>query len=248
MQKDQRRLYNDLAWIWPIISPVAEYVEESEQFVRIINENSQIKVKTMLHLGCGGGRSDHTFKKYFQVTGVDLSNKMLAQARKLNPEVTYKSGDMRTVRLNKTFDTVVIPDSIDYMATKKDLRQAYQTAFRHLKPGGIFLALIDEYAEKFQQNKCFIDSHSSGDIELASIENYYDPDPKDTSYEVTFIHLIREKGKLRIETDHHICGLFALSVWQELLKEVGFEVKQLEIRFSGPRPGLYVLLLGIKPV
>ena len=75
---DQQRLYHDLAWVWPIISPPQDYIEETEQLCRIIREHSQIEVKTLLDLGCGGGHNDCTLKKHFNVTGVDASGAMLA--------------------------------------------------------------------------------------------------------------------------------------------------------------------------
>jgi hypothetical protein len=41
--RDQRRLYGDLAWTWPIISAAETYVEESERFVALLREHSQIE-------------------------------------------------------------------------------------------------------------------------------------------------------------------------------------------------------------
>ena len=66
--KDYRRLYSDLAWMWPIISPAEDYVEETEFLAKLIKENSKIEVETLLHLGCGGGHNDYTFKKHFKET------------------------------------------------------------------------------------------------------------------------------------------------------------------------------------
>ena len=31
--KDERRLYGYLAWMWPIISPVEDYIKETEYFI-----------------------------------------------------------------------------------------------------------------------------------------------------------------------------------------------------------------------
>jgi predicted TPR repeat methyltransferase len=115
---DQRRLYGDLAWTWPVISPPEDYVGEAETFCTAIREHAQVDVKTLLDLGCGGGHNDRTLKQHFEVTGVDVSEAMLSLARRLNPEVTYALGDMRTVRLGKTFDAVIVADSIDYMCLK----------------------------------------------------------------------------------------------------------------------------------
>ena len=247
LSNEDQRLYSDLAWVWPIISPPEDYIEETEQLCKIIREHSQIEVKTLLDLGCGGGHNDYTLKKHFNVTGVDVSGAMLELARQLNPEVTYSLGDMRTVRLEKTFDTVTILDSINYMLTVDDLRAAFVTAHKHLKPGGVFLTLVETTPERFRQNWTQCTTHSRGDIEITFIENAYDPDPTDTTYEVTFVYLIRRGGRMDIETDRHVCGIFSLEAWHGLLREVGFEVKQMEFRPPGLERECYPMLVGIKP-
>jgi SAM-dependent methyltransferase len=205
-RKDERRLYGDLAWIWPIISPVEDYIEETELFSKLIREHSKIEVKTLLHLGCGGVYNDYTFKKDFKVTSVDISEDMLNLAKKLNPEVNYKYGDMRTIRLEERFDAVMALDSINYIKTVEDLQRTFITIYEHLKPGGVFLTFVEQIAGQFKQNNTTCSTHSQGDVEITFIENYYDPDPTDTSYEATFIYLIRIGGKL--ENDRRDRPLF----------------------------------------
>ncbi|MFC1935811.1 class I SAM-dependent methyltransferase [Chloroflexota bacterium] len=83
----------------------------------------------MLHLGCEDGHSDFTLKNHFSITGIDVSLAMLELARQLNPEVDYCLDDMRTVNLDKTFDSVIIGDSISYMLTRDNLSAVFRTAF-----------------------------------------------------------------------------------------------------------------------
>jgi len=81
------------------------------------------------------------------------------------------------------------------------------------------------------------------------MENNYDPDPADTSYETTFIYLIRRGGKLEIHSDHHLCGIFPLETWLQLLKQVGFEVKQMKFEHSSFAVGeFYPMFLCTKPL
>jgi ubiquinone/menaquinone biosynthesis C-methylase UbiE len=230
---DQRRLYGDLAWTWPIISHKENYVGEAEEFYKVIQGHSQIPAKTLLHLGCGGGHLDFTLKKHFEVTGVDVSEAMLSLATRLNPEVAYLVGDMRVARLGKTFDAVIIADSIDYMLTLEDLRAAFVTAFVHLKPGGVFCTYAEVTTESLQQNRTECSTHRQGDIEIVFVENRYDPDPTDTTYENIFVYLIRRGGQLEIETDRHLGGIFKLETWPALLREVGFGVQQMELDEEG---------------
>jgi SAM-dependent methyltransferase len=247
--KDERRLYSDLAWTWPIISPVEEYIEETELFSKLIREHSTIEVKTLLHLGCGGGHNDYTFKKNFKTTSVDISEDMLSLAKKLNPEVDYKYGDMRTMQLREKYDAVTILDSINYIKTVEDLQKTFITPYEHLKPGGVFLTFVEQFTGQFKQNNTTFSTHSKGDVEIIFIENYYDPDPTDTSYEATFIYLIRVGGKLEVYTDRHLCGIFKLETWLELLKVTGFKVKQLKFTHSTFTEGeSYPMLICMKPL
>lgn len=247
MGKSKWRAYSELAWTEPIIAPPEEYVKETELFSKVIKEHSKIKPKTLLHLGCGAGGNDYTFKKHFKVTGVDISEGMLEIARNYNPEVTYLYGDMRTIKLGECFDAVAIPDSIGYMTTVEDLRSAIITARKHLKSGGVLL-IIANIAEQFTQNN-FVYTGSKRDIEITIFENNYIPDPTGTTYEATVIYLIRHKGKLEIHTDCHIIGLFKLDTWLDLLKEAGLEINQAKVEHSYDRfilgEGKYPLLMFV---
>ena len=240
---DQRRMYTDLAGLWPIISPPEDYVAESEFIARMVREHADVAVQSLLHLGCGGGHNDHTLKLHFSVTGVDSSLDMLSLARRLNPEVMYEEGDMRSVRLNRVFDAVCILDSINYMLTEDDLKAAFDTAFVHLRPGGVLLTCVEDARQGFKQNTTRCSVHKTGDTEVTLIENAYDPDSSDTTYESTFIYLVRERGDLKIETDRHLCGLFTMNVWYDNLRMAGFEVRQLSLDEGADERGPIPLLL-----
>jgi SAM-dependent methyltransferase len=231
-EKDTRRLYHDLSWIWPIVSPPEDYVEESEFFCSTIKEKAAIEVRTLFHLGCGGGRNDYTFKKHFKVTGLDLSPEMLEMARDLNPGLHYICGDMRTIRLGTSFDAVTALDSINYMITEDDLLRTFQTAYHHLNPGGIFLTFAEESFERFRQNRTIASTHTQGDTQVTFIENSFDPDLSDNHFEMTFIYLVRKRPRQEIHTDSHLWGIFEKQTWPRLLRKTGFDVEELKFENS----------------
>jgi SAM-dependent methyltransferase len=220
----ENRLYGDLAWLWPILSDAAHYCGEAAAFRDAIRAHVSIPTVTLLDLGCGGGHNDLHLKRDLQITGVDLSEGMLGHARRLNPEATYVRGDLRTVRLGTTYDAVIIADAIDYMLTEADLAAAFATAHAHLRPGGVFVTYAEHTREHFvqNQNKCW--ARNREDVEVTFLENNYDPDLSDTTFEGTFVYLIRERGRLRIETDRHLLSLFDLPTWWRGLVAAGFEV------------------------
>ncbi len=219
--------YNELAWTNHIIASPEDYVGETETYCRLISENAEIPVKTLLHLASGAGINDFTFKKHFQVTGVDISPGMLEEARKLNPEVAYRQGDMRTFQIDETFDAVAVPDAVGYMTTKEDLQKALLTAHRHLKPGGVLLVMAHT-KEEFRENN-FAYSGAHGDINITVFENNYIPDPEGNTYEATVVYLIRKKSDLEIVTDRHTIGIFNLEVWHQLLQELSLQVKEMRM-------------------
>lgn len=203
-------------------------------------------MKTLLNLGCGAGHHDHALKPYFQITGSDISEPMLNLARELNPEIEYIQGDMRTLNLNREFDVVTAFDSLDYMRTEADLRSVFETAYRHLKPGGVFLTVLDMTKESFSQNRTGITTHSGSDADVSYIENYYDPDPADSICECTMVYLIRQKGKLSIETDLHVCGLFPLQTWMDLFPQTGFDLQMEAYTETGFDSRTYPVLIGVR--
>lgn len=233
-RRDQRRLYDDLAWTWRIVSPPGDYVTEAGEFRRLIRAYSHIHARTLLDLGCGGGHNDHWLRRHFDVTGVDGSCTMLALARRLNPDVTYCLGDMRTVRLGRAFDAVIIADSIAYMLTERDLGRAFATAYAHLRPGGVLVTYVEQVPSRFEQNAMSVTVRRHGGIEIAFIENRYDPDPSDTTFESAFVFLIREGGRPRVESDRHLSGIFPMRTWLRLLRDAGFVARRVDLPPSGP--------------
>ena len=240
----RERMYKDLAWTWPIISPPEDYADEAAQFRKAILDHSTIPVKTLLDIGCGGGHIDFHLKKEFEITGIDLNDGMLENARKLNPHVSYLQGDMRDLDLDEQFDTVIIADSILYMQNEEELKAAFETARKHLKPGGVFVTYAEEWKGKEKQTRTYLHTREKGDFEITFIEDYYDPDTEDTTFECTFVYLIREKGKLRIELDRHVCGIFPLKTWSETLEQAGFKVSQMTFEGEGECP----MFVGVKPL
>ena len=130
-------LYGELApWFHLLTSPDQEdYGEEAALVLGLLREQVDGPIETLLELGSGGGNMASHLKRDLRLTLTDLSPRMLEESRRINPEAEHLVGDMRTLRLGRTFDAVMIHDAISYLLTKEDLRAAFETAFVHLRPG-----------------------------------------------------------------------------------------------------------------
>lgn len=216
--------YNDLAWTEDWLADPTDYEDEVATYLGLIQQYAAAPHQTLLHLGSGAGGMDHSFKRHFTVTGVDLSAGMLAKARATHPDIEYLEGDMRTLRLGRLFDAVAIPDSIDYMATLDDLRSAIATAVAHLKPGGVLL-VVGKPQEQFQNNNFAYTGERQG-IHITLLENNYINPHHPNTYEATLVYLIRQNGDLTMHQDRHILGLFPQATWEQVFRDAGLTLHQ----------------------
>jgi ubiquinone/menaquinone biosynthesis C-methylase UbiE len=126
------KLYTELAAWWPLLSPAADYAEKASFFLQIMRGAAVPPTPSLLELGSGGGSHAFHLKPYIaQMMLTDISPEMLTISQILNPECEQLEGDMRTLRLDHTFDVVFIRDAIDYMLRLQDLRQGLKTAAVH---------------------------------------------------------------------------------------------------------------------
>jgi SAM-dependent methyltransferase len=248
MPDNTNRLYGELAWLWPLWGSVAEYRRWSTCVTCLVERHIDGETRTLLNMGCGGGKNAFNLKRWFDVTGIDISPQMVALARELNPECTFVQADMRDFSLGREFDAVLIDDAVSYMVSRAELAAAFRTAYAHLRPGGVLVVSPDETTETFRQNQTHLSQATSEGrpegLDVVFVENYYDPDPGDERYEGTMIYLIRRDGQLSIEHDHHVLGLFPLDAWRAALAEAGFDVYEetcCEEREGG------VTFVGVRP-
>ena len=97
-------------------------------------------------LGCGTGRHAIELARLgYQVLGIDLSDRMIAQARARTPaelrdRLMFETGDARSARVGRRFDAVVALFHVaSYQTTNEDLAAMLATVCAHLAADGIFV-------------------------------------------------------------------------------------------------------------
>jgi hypothetical protein len=226
------RLYDDLAGWFHLLTAPAEYADEAALILELLRERADGPLETLLELGSGGGNTASHLHEHLRLTLTDIAPAMLEVSRGLNPGCDHLLGDMRSLRLGRTFDGVLIQDAIVYMTTLGDLQSAMETAFVHLRPGGAALFAPDRVRETWMPTTEH-GGHDGPDRALRYLEWSYDPDPADTTYTVDFAILLREgSDDVRVVQERHVMGLFPRATWLELLREVGFEAEVVEDRWE----------------
>ncbi len=218
-------MYDELANWFHLLTAPDEYEEEATFYLEQLSQTLGAQPRSLLELGSGGGNNAWHYKRRVeQVTLTDLSEGMLSVSRRVNPECEHIQGDMRTLRLGRTFDVVFVHDAISYLTSESDLRQAFETAFVHLRQDGAALFAPDHVRELFYEGVDCGGHDDGGGRGLRYLEWTFDPEPRDTTYLVDYAYLLHEDGQpTRTLYDRHRCGLFSRATWLRLLADVGFE-------------------------
>jgi SAM-dependent methyltransferase len=212
------RLYGDLAWLWPLVSPAECYEEESECLGALVDQYARRPARSLLHLGCASGQHECALRQRFAITGVDLSPEMVRQARAINPAGVYAVGDLRTARLGVSYDAVLLLDAVNYMVLESDLHAAFETARLHLAPGGVFITLAEYTVESFEPAQPR-ESRLEHDRVRVIMTEWHEPCPPGaTQFTGVYEYRIERNGGIDIERDEHTFGLFSVDTWRELLR------------------------------
>lgn len=202
---------------------------------------------SVLDLGCGTGRHDFELAESgYQIAGVDVSEEMLAAAnfrltsRKLPHMLAFHRGDIRTVRLNQTFDVVIsLFHVMSYQTSNDDLRAAFATAKAHLRPGGLFIfdcwygpaVLTDPPVVRVKR----LEDDEVAVTRIAEPVMHYNENVVDVNYEVLITDKNTGARELLHET-HRMRYLFMPEI-KEIFNDNGIKLVLAEEWLTGKKPG-----------
>lgn len=139
-------VFGEYASFYDALYADKDYEAEAEFLTQVFAESAVPQCGSVLDLGSGTGSHALALERRgYRVTGVDRARAMVEQARaKAEPTgasgVEFVEGDVRSVDLGRTFDTVISMFAVvSYQLADDDLAAMFATARRHLAPGGTFV-------------------------------------------------------------------------------------------------------------
>jgi SAM-dependent methyltransferase len=104
--------------------------------------------RSIIDIGCGTGRDlDSLSHTVPDCVGVDALPSMIAFARSCFPHILFHVGDMRSVRLQRTFDAIICMGSaFMYALTNADVDSTLDTFAAHATEGTLLILDIDNAA------------------------------------------------------------------------------------------------------
>ena len=130
-------LYTSLASIYEAM--YQSFIDYQEEYAFYSQLLLQYKKQSVLEIGCGSGNLARSFiENNFHYTGLDLSDDMLAIAKKNNPSASFMQGYMQNFSLKAKVDACIITGrTISYLVSNKDVLDTFHTIHQHLNPSGI---------------------------------------------------------------------------------------------------------------
>jgi SAM-dependent methyltransferase len=98
------------------------------------------QARNVLEIACGTGAILKTLPKKYHLYGLDISQDMLALAKKKVPRAKFFRQDMRHFEIAERFDVILcLFDSINHLLDYKDWEKVFSKVKKHLNKGGIFI-------------------------------------------------------------------------------------------------------------
>ncbi|PLR93795.1 class I SAM-dependent DNA methyltransferase [Bacillus sp. T33-2] len=246
--------YKQFAYLYDHLMQDVPYELWAEMTMKL-KEKYGIKGTKLLDLACGTGEmSIRLAGAGLDVTGVDLSDDMLAVARMKADEqrfsIQFFQQDMADLDVPGLFDIVSIYcDSVNYLRTGDDVEKTFTGVFRHLNEGGLFL--FDVHSQ-YKIKKIFLDhTFAVNQDDISYIWHCFPGQyPDSVEHELTFFVHDEETGQYdRIDEDH-FQRTFPVSFYHSLLEKSGFTVKEVTADFNETEPAPEserIFFVAIKP-
>ena len=240
--QNSTEVFADYARYYDLLYRDKDYAAEAEYVANLIHKFHPA-ARTILELGSGTGiHANLLAEKGFMIHGIERSQEMLARSQSLaksrnvgNGQLTFSTGDIRDVRLTKSFDVIIaLFHVISYQTTNEDVMAAFESARNHLKPGGIFIfdvwygpAVLTELPE------VRIKRMSDSQIEITRLAEpliHYNENRVDVNYHMFVRDLITQTVSELKET--HVMRYFFKSEIILYAKLSSFKIQNVEEWYS----------------
>ena len=219
------KAFENTAQYYDILYAEKDYAQETDFIEKCINY--YYPARTILELGCGTGNYTKIFSdRGYDVTGIDISVKMLEIARKKSRSI-FLNLDMRNFLLSEKFDCCLALFAVlGYVTSNSDVEKVFKNVRSHLVLNGLFifdiwngLAVMRNLPEIRVKN-----------VENALLKISRTAQPKlkpiDHSCEVDYQILIEEKNPYTLKTvnEKHLVRFFFPKELEYYLSKAGFEL------------------------
>jgi SAM-dependent methyltransferase len=213
-----RLLYSRSAPYYDLFHGDVDYEAEADRLHRLIAPRIP-DARSLLDAGCGSGRHLEHLRAHYDVEGLDISEALLAVARRRLPGVPLHRGDLRAVDLGRRFDVVTcLFSAIGYAETRDDLAAAVDALGAHLAAKGLLLIepwLAPADGIRFAEA---VDVDSTLAVARAGVGTSHGG-----VFRTETQYLVARPDGVEHFSELHVLGLFELADYEDALTSAGLE-------------------------
>jgi SAM-dependent methyltransferase len=234
--------YEQFAYLYDELMKDAPY-DKWVQFVKdmIAKYHVHGEKLSLLDLACGTGELSIRFAQAgFAVTGVDLSEDMLAvaqaKAAETGVQIPFFQQNMAELEVLEQFDVICIfCDSLNYLATEKEVTATFYHVLQSLKQGGLFLFDVHSL---YKISNIFIgQTFAQNEDDISYIWNSYSGEhPYSVEHELSFFVLDEKTQKYDRFDELHLQRTFPIEQYSKWLTEAGFTLLEVSADFKDRAP------------
>ena len=141
-------MYTSFARVYDALMDTVDYAAWAEHYQQLMDVCHVPAKGRCVECACGTGNLTLPLHKIgYQMTGVDLSEEMLAaameKARAAGALIPFIRQDMRVLTVPRRVDCVLTTcDGVNYLTTPEDAQAFFAAAFAALKPGGALVFAV----------------------------------------------------------------------------------------------------------
>lgn len=221
--------YSYLASFYDGLNFGCDYKKLADFLDALIKENEKERTSLVLDLACGTGKLTFMLRERgYDMTGVDLSYDMLAEAQRYAYEqgisdVLFLCQDMCEFELYGTVDACVSTlDSINYLTKLSDVERCFKLVHNYLIPDGVFIFDINtphRFKNVYGTNDFVLENESS----LLAWQNDYNEKTKICKFYLSIFEE-NENGSYQRLNEVQAERCYSKKQIESLLKKCGFEL------------------------
>jgi len=232
--------YEQFAYLYDELMKDAPY-DQWVEFVKNILVKYDVHAAKLLDLACGTGELSVRFAKQgFDVTGIDLSEDMLAvaqaKAEANSVKIPFFQQNMANLEGQGQFNVIgIFCDSLNYLQTEDEVKSTFSNVHQHLKSNGVF---IFDVHSLFKMTDVFLNqTFALNEEEVSYIWNSFPGEhPNSVEHELSFFVLDERSGKYDRIDELHFQRTYPFSQYAHWLDASGFELLEISADFEHLEP------------
>lgn len=216
----------DLAFIHDV--GFADYALKSAPGLLEILAQNSINEGLVVDLGCGSGLwARELTKAHYQVLGIDISQALIAIARKRVPTAEFRIESLFKAEIPPCHAVTSIGECLNYLfdpdSDRQALIQLFHRIYSALIPGGVFVFDIAEPGQVIQET--LAKGFTEGEDWIVLVEKEENREHRTLTRRIITFRKVGEHYK-RDDEVHHLQLYEATDIASEL-NEVGFQVETM---------------------